>query len=411
MLKIYVCGPTVYNEAHIGNLRPILTFDLILKGYRFLDEKFIFVHNITDIDDKIINRAIEQNKNELEISKFYEEKYFECLKKLNVDTISYVERVTNNMELITNYINKIFLSKNAYKDIDGNIWFDVKKNSQNYGLVSNQNLNKMIFEEENKNKKFEADFALWKKTNKGIQFQSLFGPGRPGWHTECCALIDKHFGQNGVDIHGGGMDLTFPHHENENIQHFALYSKHLAKKWIRTGQINLDGIKMSKSLGNTISISEFLEKNSPDLLKLIILNSKLTAPINITDEWIDYIKSIEDKYQKLIFKFFITFDLNEFKNIEKNNEQKQIFESLKNCDFSQYNFLLNEQIKSFNKTQNINFAKNIYQVLNIIHPDITNEYRYKDALTKFHQWRLFIDKKDYKKADIIRDELIKNKFY
>ncbi|WP_041103486.1 class I tRNA ligase family protein [Mycoplasmopsis californica] len=410
MLKIYICGPTVYNDPHIGNLRPIVTFDLILKAFRFLNKPFLFIHNITDIDDKIINKAIKENTTEEKIAEKYTKKYLELLDILNINTISHIEKVTDNIDLINNYILRLVNSNNAYKDSQGNVWFDVRTNAQNYGVVSGQNLDKMIFEEESSEKKFSADFALWKKTKIGIKYQSDFGLGRPGWHTECCALIDKHFGAQGVDIHGGGMDLTFPHHENENIQHWALYKNDIAKNWIRCGQINLDGVKMSKSLGNVIYPEDFFNQYGVNIYKLLLLTSKLSAPINISDELINNLNSIQTKYKKVLFSIFSKHGVN-FKVDNQNEEAKNIFTALSNYDFAKYNFLLNEQIKLFNKTKELKHATVIYTVLHIIHPEYTDVNKYQEALNLFYQWTHFTTEKDYFNADLIREKLQKTGLY
>lgn len=413
MKKIYVCGPTVYNDVHIGNMRPILTFDLMLKGLRETKTPFKFIHNITDIDDKIIKRAIDLKTSEKEVSTKYMNLYFELLKMLDIDTVSKFEKVTDNMELIINFINELIKSGNAYQDKDGNVWFDVKKNEKYYGIVSKQQLDKMNFDDEiNENKHFKADFALWKKTNVGIKFNAPFGEGRPGWHTECVVLINKHFKGQTIDIHGGGMDLTFPHHENENIQHYALYKKPLANQWFRCGQINLEGVKMSKSLGNIILAKDFIEKHGPSVLKLIILSSKISTPINITNELISNMKTIEMKYQKLIFKFLTTFNdfLKEKTQFNKDDYQK-IMIALSNGDFANYNFLINEQIKNFNKNKDLATAQLIYKVLSIIHPEITNKNRYTEALNDFSKWTIEVTKKNYQKADEIREKMIKEGFY
>ncbi|KKB26678.1 Cysteinyl-tRNA synthetase [Mycoplasmopsis meleagridis] len=407
--KIYVCGPTVYNHIHIGNLRPILTFDLILKGYREQNIPFKFIHNITDIDDKIINKAIEENKSEKEISEFYTEKYLNLLKDLNIDTITQIEKVTDNINFIESYITKIINANSAYKDENNNVWFDISRNQKNYGTVSKQNIDKMIFDELSYGKKFKGDFALWKNTTLGIKYKTSLGLGRPGWHTECCALIDKHFGKNGVNIHGGGMDLIFPHHENENIQHFSIYNKNLADKWLRTGQINLDGIKMSKSLGNIILASSFIEKYGTEIIKLIILNSKVTAPINITKELIENMQIIQDKYKKFVFKFYSKKIKFIEINTNKNEKYYKLVNSLVNYEFSNFNFLLNEYLKMFNKNNDEEIANVIFKILSVIHPKITLKKEYKFFLDVFDKWNYLISKKDYSKADKLRAVLIENK--
>ncbi|UUM19325.1 class I tRNA ligase family protein [Mycoplasma sp. 1018B] len=408
MLKIYVCGPTVYNHVHIGNLRPVLTFDLILKAARELNYDFKFIHNITDIDDKIIEKAIKENKNEKEISNFFTNKYLELLNILNINTITNLEKVTDNLPLIDNYINKLVISKNAYLDENQNVWFDVKKNIKAYGNVSNQKLSNMIFEDKYKAKKFEADFALWKQTNIGIQFNSSFGKGRPGWHTECVALIDKHFAEEELDFHGGGMDLTFPHHENENIQHWSLYNKNLCKNWLRTGQINLEGVKMSKSLGNVILAKDFLNKYGPAILKLLFFNSKITAPINITDELISNMQQIENKYKKFIFKFFVDkLDVNtDNDNLINNKKYNDILLSVYNQDFAKYNFLINELFKLINKENDIENKIVLFKIFNLFHSELTDKNKYLKHIEIFKKWQEFLEQKEYSKADNLRQILI-----
>ncbi|MBZ4195381.1 class I tRNA ligase family protein [Mycoplasma tauri] len=411
MLKIYVCGPTLYNSPHIGNLRPIITFDLMLKAYRAQGKKFFFLHNITDIDDKIINKALSESKNESEVSNFYLKEYRAILKKFNVNTITKIENVTKNIKNIIQYINNLYLSKNAYKDENKNIWFDILKNEKYYGIVSKQKLINMFFDEDEEySKKHKADFALWKTTTKGIKFDSNFGSGRPGWHTECCALINKHFGPSGVDIHGGGMDLTFPHHENENIQHYALFKKPIARRWIRCGQIALDGEKMSKSLGNVILVKDFVKKHSPLLLKLIFLNSKITANINITPELINNMKSIEIKYRKIIFKILTTFNTkNLYTKCKKREFLKNSYKAVSNLEFSDFNLLVNEEIKRFNKEPDIFAAKNLFTIFSVILPELVDKKYYEKSIDLFAKWKKFLSKKDYKNADAIRNKLIQKK--
>lgn len=410
MLKIYVCGPTVYNDPHIGNLRPIVTFDFMLKAYRELGKEFKFVHNITDVDDKIINKAIQLDIKESEVASFYFKSYQKILRKLNVNTISKIEKVTHNMSYINKYINRLYESGSAYKDVNGNVWFDVLKNKDSYGVVSNQNLDNMVFEENSLHKKFKADFALWKSTAVGIKFYSNFGAGRPGWHTECCALIDKHFGQNGVDIHGGGMDLTFPHHENENIQHYALYGKSLTKEWIRCGQLNLDGEKMSKSVGNVILANDFINTYGTTILKLIFFNAKVSANINITKELIENMEAIEIKYKKVLFKIFTLFKDKIISNeaYEKSEIVLKALESVSKLEFSDFNFQLNNEIRQFNKSPSLERAKDIFFILSLFHKELTSINSYKKYLDIYDKWHYFIGIKDYKSADKLREKLIKN---
>ncbi|QGZ97929.1 class I tRNA ligase family protein [Mycoplasma sp. NEAQ87857] len=403
MLKIYVCGPTVYNDVHIGNLRPIITMDLILKAARYLNIDFKFIHNITDIDDKIINRALEQNKTESEIANYYADEYLNLLNKFNVNTVNQFEYVTKNLDVINNFIKQLVANNNAYLDSENNVYFDVQKNINNYGIVSNQKIDNMIFEENNNlNKKFQADFALWKNTNVGIKYDSSFGPGRPGWHTECAALIYKHFGDQGVDIHGGGMDLTFPHHENENIQFYALTNNNLTKKWIRNGQIDLNGIKMSKSLQNVFLAKDFLEQYPADYLKMIFLLNNLTSIINIDDNLFNNVKKIYRRIKMIYFNFYL-----ENKNYQPNFDQvKTILNYVYEIKFANFNKEINQLIKNININNDAIDQSTLIEIFNALGFDF-NKINYAKYIAIYKEWKELLANKNYQEADILRDKLTK----
>ncbi|WP_322912787.1 class I tRNA ligase family protein [Mycoplasmopsis felis] len=402
MLKVYVCGPTVYNYVHIGNLRPILTMDLILKAARNLNIDFHFVHNITDIDDKIINKSIQENKTEKEISTFFTNHYLNILKDLNIDTISKIELVTDNIDLVSEFINQIYQNNDAYI-VANSVYFDVLKNKDNYGNVSNQKIDNMIFEKENDFKKFKADFALWKNTNVGIKYNSKFGLGRPGWHTECAALIAKNFNNQTIDIHGGGMDLTFPHHENENIQYFSLYNKPITKTWLRTGQIMFQEQKMSKSLNNVILASDFLKKYSADHLKFIFLLNSFTSTINIDDNLINNIEIIIKRLKNIFFTKEINGISDDIYNTE---EYKKIMEFIFDRRFSDFNKSINDLIKEINKNSQIHNISLLFKVFLDLGFDIA-KFDYQVYIPKYKQWKEFLKQKDYKNADVLREELMK----
>ncbi|WP_029906426.1 class I tRNA ligase family protein [Mycoplasmopsis opalescens] len=408
MLKIYVCGPTVYNDVHIGNMRPILSFDFIMKAHRFLGHEYKFINNITDIDDKIINRAKDENVSETVISEKYTAGYLELLEQLSIDTITHIEKVTDNIDEIERYIAFLVKKESAY--VDGvNVWFDVKKNINFYGEVSGQKLSKMEFSEQSNLKRFEADFALWKDTVDGVKYPSRFGHGRPGWHTECVALINKHFGSEGVDIHGGGTDLTFPHHENENIQHRALFGKPLAKKWLRCGQIMFKGEKMSKSLGNIIWAKDFIKEHGSEVFRTIILNTNMLAPVDINDSILNNAKNTVNKYKKLIFSFITKYQDNFIDNPLLTNEDKEICEiinPLTDHNFSEFNFRFNGLIKKYNISPSILIAKQIYTILNIILPKLAVLQPYLKQLPTYFEWQNMVLSKNYEAADILRSKLM-----
>ncbi|MGZ9755493.1 class I tRNA ligase family protein [Mycoplasma sp. 5912] len=404
MLKIYVCGPTVYNDVHIGNLRPILTMDLILKAARALNIDFKFIHNITDIDDKIINRALQENVSESEIATKYATYYLDILKKLKVDTVYQYEYVTKNLDIIEDFIKKMTVKNHTYTS-QNSLYFSVKNNLSHYGVVSKQKIEHMIFDENlSEHKRFYADFVLWKTTDKGIKYNSSFGTGRPGWHTECAALVYKHFNIDGLDIHGGGMDLTFPHHENENIQYFAVTDNDITKKWLRTGQINLKGQKMSKSLQNFILAKDFLNQYTGDHLKLLFLLNSFTANINIDDNAINNIEILLKRIKNI---FFLKYLKNIGNDYDK-DKYKNIMRLLYQQKFSDFNKKINDLIKNININKKSNDISLLTEIFSTLRFDIC-DFDYLPYVKIYHQWQEHLQNKDYQNADLLRNTLMEQK--
>ncbi|VEU74389.1 Cysteine--tRNA ligase [Mycoplasmopsis citelli] len=399
--KIYVCGPTVYNSVHIGNIRPILSMDLILKAARNLGKNFYFVHNITDIDDKIIARAIQENVTEKEIATKYANEYLFLLKQLNINTISKIEYVTENLDHIDNFIKNLIISKNAYVDKEHNVWFNVGKNQKDYGVVSKQKLEHMIFEDNQYQKAHPADFALWKTNTVGVKYPSSFGQGRPGWHTECCVIIYKNFGSQGVDIHGGGMDLTFPHHENENIQFQSLTGNQIAKKWLRTGTLNLNGIKMSKSLNNVVLAKDFIKAHGADVYKFILLMNSITGIINLDENAINNAKKLINRLRKIYFRVFKSQISNIVYDQFLYNEAMNFILEL---NFSKFMSLIHDLVKK--SDQNPQFAITLIKIFDSMDFDFKN-FDYKECLILYQQWEQLNSQKKYQQSDQIRSLLIK----
>ena len=229
-ITIYNCGPTVYNDVHIGNVRPIVTMDVLYRFAKFMGIDVYYTHNITDVDDKIINRSKEENRDEKELANYYYEQYLKILDALNIKKMDLMPKVTDNINDIIKFVKLLVDKKKAYV-VDGDVYFDLTQ-VKDYGSVSHQkieNLLEGVRKEKDDKKHYPLDFVLWKKTKEGINWKTEWNDhGRPGWHTECVVLINKYIGDQ-VDIHGGGVDLKFPHHENENAQNLAAYNKPLAK--------------------------------------------------------------------------------------------------------------------------------------------------------------------------------------
>lgn len=284
-VSMYVCGPTVYNHMHIGNGRPVVFFDTVKRFLKYVGYEVKMVMNFTDIDDKIIKKAKEENKTEKEVSEYYIEQFLDVCQKINCDHGVEHPKVTNYIDEIINFIDE--LVKKGYAYVSGDdVYFRVHS-LEEYGMLSNQkveNLESGARIEVNNQKESPIDFTLWKKTNDdGVKWDSPFGAGRPGWHTECVVMINKLLG-NIVDIHGGGNDLKFPHHENEVAQSMALNHSSLANYWLHNARIDLRGEKMSKSLGNVIWLYELVEKYKPQSYRLLILANNYMQTINYDDE-------------------------------------------------------------------------------------------------------------------------------
>lgn len=335
-INMYVCGPTVYSDIHIGNARPIIFFDVVARFFKSLNYQVNFVSNITDVDDKIIKRAKELNISELELVKDNINRFDKVLADLNIDKYSEQPRVTKYMPKIIDFIGELIELDYAYL-VDGDVYFRVNKIKE-YGCLSNRVLEDLEAGsriEVNNKKENPFDFTLWKKTENGINWDSPFSKGRPGWHTECVVMIRSIFNDKTIDIHGGGSDLKFPHHENEMAQSCACGSK-LANYWMHNGFINIDNTKMSKSIGNVINAQSFVDEYGTNVFRLVMLQTNYRQPINLTSEFITQTQNINDKFTKFAKR----------NNLEINNdisyvENELIFKakSIMENDFSTANLI------------------------------------------------------------------------
>jgi cysteinyl-tRNA synthetase len=283
-VSMYVCGPTVYNEAHIGNARPIIVFDTLRRLFEAHGLNVVYASNFTDVDDKIIQKAINEGVDEKTITQRYIEAYELVRGSLHTRPLTYAPKVTETMDAIVAFIKRLVDIGVGY-NIDGNVYFRVAS-VENYGEISKQNVEDLLVGarvEEETEKESPLDFALWKKTNQGIQWDSPWGKGRPGWHTECVVMIDERF-HDMIDIHGGGMDLKFPHHENEVAQSKALFGHSIATTWMHNGMLNIDGEKMSKSLGNVMLAKDVIAKIGANATRWMMLQAHYRAPLNISEE-------------------------------------------------------------------------------------------------------------------------------
>ena len=300
-VSMYVCGPTVYNHAHIGNARPIVVFDTLRRTFEAYGYKVKFVSNFTDVDDKIINKAIEEGVSEKEIAERYIDAYNDVRKSLNVVPLDVTPRVTETMDEIIDFIDEMVKNGSAYV-VNGDVYFSVEADEK-YGELSHQrleDLNAGARVEENDQKKNPMDFALWKKTEKGIKWDSPWGEGRPGWHTECVVMIGKEFNHSLIDIHGGGRDLKFPHHENEMAQSECVNDHHLANYWIHNGMLETKGGKMSKSLGNTQWAKDVIAEHGANLVRWFLLSARYRDSLIYDDETFNAAKTELGKIETVL---------------------------------------------------------------------------------------------------------------
>jgi cysteinyl-tRNA synthetase len=301
-VKIYVCGPTVYDDAHLGHARSALAFDLLRRTFIELGYNVTFVKNFTDIDDKIIKKMNESGKSLEEITSFYIQRYKDEMSALGVSDADIEPKATESINEIVSFIEALIKENKAYITSD-TIYFDTSKDDKYLELSRMKMDDTRARVEANSEKKDQKDFALWKFSKKGEPtYKASFGDGRPGWHIECSAMIEKHLAYKGdfqIDIHAGGADLLFPHHENEACQTRCKSGQELAKYWMHNGFVTINNEKMSKSLGNSFFLKDALKKYDGEILRFYLLSSHYRANFNFSEEDLLVTKKRLDKLYRL----------------------------------------------------------------------------------------------------------------
>lgn len=306
-VKMYVCGPTVYNYIHVGNARSVVAFDLVRKYLEFRGFEVQYISNFTDVDDKIIKAAANENISTKELSERYIAAFYEDTDALNVKRATQNPKATEFIEAMIEFIQELVDKKFAYVS-QGDVYFRVSK-SKDYAKLANKNLADLLAgasgrtDEEIKLKESPADFALWKSAKADeVSWQAPWGAGRPGWHIECSVMSTSLLGET-IDIHGGGADLEFPHHTNEIAQSEAKTGQKFVNYWMHNGFVNVDGEKMSKSLGNFTTVHELLQVVNPQILRFFLATTHYRRPVNFTDDALteagNNIKKIENAYRHL----------------------------------------------------------------------------------------------------------------
>jgi len=322
-VRIYVCGPTVYDDAHLGHARSSISFDLLRRTFEKLGYKVTFVKNFTDIDDKIINKMNQTGKSLKEITEFYIDSYLRDMDALNVKRADIEPKATESLEAMFDLIHNLLDKGYAYTLPNGDIYFDVSKDKEYCKLSNKCQDDEVVHRVDTQGKKNPADFALWKacKGDDDVCFDSPFGKGRPGWHIECSAMIKKHIAYSGeyeIDIHGGGADLFFPHHENEEAQTHCAYGEHLAKYWMHNGFVQINGEKMSKSLGNSFFIKDALKHYPGEVLRFYLMSTHYRAPLNFSEEDLIASKKRLDKLYRLKKRIYSLTKKQQDKEFEEN---------------------------------------------------------------------------------------------
>ena len=420
-VSIYICGPTVYNHAHIGNTRPMIVFDVLRRTFEYLGNDVTFVSNYTDVDDKIIKAAKAEGITEKELTDKYIKAYEDVRAGLNIEDPTYKPRVTETMPEIFDFIQALIDKGYAY-EVDGDVYFRVTKVKE-YGMLSGIKVEDLIagasdrtLSVDDKKKESTTDFALWKKTDEGIQFDTPWSKGRPGWHTECVVMINKLFKDGKIDIHGGGQDLKFPHHENEIAQSMAYNGHPIANYWMHNQMINIDGEKMSKSLGNVLWAKDLIVEFGCNVFKWLMLSTHYRNPLNMTDDVIAGVRKEVSKVENATKNASLYLQVN---HVPAHDYKKETVDAMVNA-------LEDDLNTSLALTQVLDQVKVLNQVMRVREKDndvIATEYATlvkmgdvlgflfegtklsEEDIALYEEWNAYKKEKNFDEADRVRKEL------
>lgn len=420
-VSIYICGPTVYNHAHIGNTRPMIVFDVLRRTFEYLGNDVTFVSNYTDVDDKIIKAAKAEGITEKKLTDKYIKAYEDVRAGLNIEDPTYKPRVTETMTEIIDFIQALIDKGYAY-EVDGDVYFRVTKVKE-YGMLSGIKVEDLIagasdrtLSEDDKKKESTTDFALWKKTDEGIQFDTPWSKGRPGWHTECVVMINKLFKDGKIDIHGGGQDLKFPHHENEIAQSMAYNGHPIANYWMHNQMINIDGEKMSKSLGNVLWAKDLIVEFGCNVFKWLMLSTHYRNPLNMTEKVIVGVRKEVSKVENATKNASLYLQVN---HVPAHDYKKETVDAMVNA-------LEDDLNTSLALTQILDQVKVLNQVMRVREKDndvIATEYATlvkmgdvlgflfegtklsEEDIALYEEWNAYKKEKNFDEADRVRKEL------
>ena len=417
-IRMYVCGMTVYDDTHIGHARTFLSFDLIVRYLRFIDYKVHYIRNITDVDDKIISRANELGMDPEELTERYINSMDDDFESLGMIKPDAEPRATENISSIISLIEILIEKGHAYEG-ESDVYFSTESFSS-YGKLSRRNLDDMLAGARidiDLDKKNPTDFVLWKKNTEGLKWDSPWGPGRPGWHIECSAMSMDALGET-FDIHGGGSDLKFPHHENEIAQSECVTGKEFAKLWMHTGSLRIDKEKMSKSLNNFITIKDALNDHSSEVLRFFLISSHYRSPLNYSDEGLKEAKNSLDRLYN---------SLEGLQCLDKNFDKSKYSEKFHNAMQDDFNtpsaisilFDLVRQINAYKKKNDTEKANSLASelvqlsgILGILQNSFEDYFTSGASLTNAEIENFIVKRnqaranKDFALSDKIRDELL-----
>jgi cysteinyl-tRNA synthetase len=427
-VSLYVCGPTVYDDAHLGHAKSALVFDLLTRVLKAEGYDVTYARNITDIDDKIIKKASEQNKTIKEITEYYTEAYHTEMSALGVERPDLEPKATESLDAMYSLIQNLIDKGHAYKTEDGDVYFDTASDNEYLSL------SKRVQDEDDRQQRVEsstqkrnsADFALWKSVHDdSVSFDSPFSKGRPGWHLECSAMIEKHLAcaehKYAVDIHGGGADLLFPHHENEAAQTRCATNHAIANYWMHNGFVNIDGEKMSKSLGNSFFLKDALKAYDGEVLRFYLLGTHYRSNFNFNEEDLLSSKKRLDKIYRLKKRLFGLAE-----NNDKTPFQEELLKALgDDLNMSSALALIDEMISSTNETLDSagkhkvlkrETISNLAYIAEVLGFGVKNPFEYfqfgVDEITKEKIDSLIAKRdeakkaKDFETSDKLRDEIL-----
>lgn len=417
-VNMYVCGPTVYNYIHIGNARPVIFFDTVRRYFEHRDYEVKFASNFTDVDDKIITKAIELEQKEIEVSEKFITAFLQDVERVNSKTDYIQPKVTEYMDKIIHYIELLIDKGYAYQ-VDGDVYFRVQ-HVKDYGSLSNRNVEDLISGarvEVNDKKENPLDFTLWKKTEVGIQFESPFGMGRPGWHTECVAMIDDIFKEK-IDIHGGGAGLMFPHHENEIAQSKVLHNHSIANYWMHNGFLNIKGSKMSKSEGSVVLVKDLTVDTNA--FRLFTLSTHYRQPISYSDDSLDVYVNEWEKLVRTYKALYLKLDLADglYSNAKIEPDllliYKEFLQAMDN-DFNTPNAItalqnlnkkVNQMLRSKTEAEVLLSALKLFNdFFNVLGLKVETSPLSEEDKEVYKNWIKARKEKDFKNADLYRDIL------